>query len=190
MIDAVERKKTDKRTSHAYVNNTVRGKFMNFFECVPFEKSPVEPTVPKARPVLLSGEGECRQCYRLCDGRIIHIYIDDMYESITVRDDRNQEIGEFNFALVDDFPGHCQYLLTGMSLDKLDKSYLRKGIGRLCLEIFRSLNGGCPITARPNDGLRLDDGSHLTGDGPSFVQAMQWEGLIQGNENEYDENPL
>jgi hypothetical protein len=36
-----------------------------------------------------------------------------------------------------------------------------------------------PIIANDHDGVRRDDGSHLTGDAPAFVQKMREEGLIE-----------
>ncbi len=65
-----------------------------------------------------------------------------------------------------------------MTLDLIDSSYKRKGIGRESLKFFKEITG-TQIVASENDGIRKDDGSHLTGDAPVFVSKMQEEGIIE-----------
>lgn len=63
-------------------------------------------------------------------------------------------------------------------MDLRDDSYKHEGIGREALTFFREIHG-LPITASKEDGLKKDDGSHLTGDAPGFVQKMRDEGIIE-----------
>lgn len=64
-----------------------------------------------------------------------------------------------------------------LTLDELGPSYLRHGLGRATLqfrgEVFRS-----PLVVADNDGLKRDDGSHLTGDAPGFVAVLSKEELM------------
>ena len=70
------------------------------------------------------------------------------------------------------------YHITWMYMDLKGNSYKHQGISRealkFCLEIY-----GLPITASYDDGLRKNDGSHLTGDAPYFVEKMRNEGIIE-----------
>jgi len=114
--------------------------------------------------------------YRLDDGRKVIVTIDDFFSRIDVKTPDGIEIGEFEFMLSsDDFTQW--YYITRMYLDLSGDSYKRKGIGRKCLQFFKELTG-CPIFASENDGIRKDDGSHLTEDAPSFVAKMREEGII------------
>lgn len=127
---------------------------------------------------LVKDDGEIRE-YRLGDGRTITIDVSDDSE-LVVKDHKNYEIGKINFSYRDeDFPGGSSYYhITWMYLDLKDSSYLHNGIGREALTFFKEFYG-LPITASDNDGLRKDDGSHLTGDAPGFVEKMRDEGLIE-----------
>ncbi|PTN37582.1 hypothetical protein [Desulfonatronum sp. SC1] len=127
---------------------------------------------------LVKDDGEIRE-YRLNDGRLVTIDVSDDSE-LVVKDHKNNEIGKMNFSYRDeDFPGGSSYYhITWMYLDLKDSSYLHKGIGREALTHFKEVYG-LPIKASDNDGLKKDDGSHLTGDAPTFVEKMRNEGLIE-----------
>ena len=43
-----------------------------------------------------------------------------------------------------------------------------------------------PIIANSNDGHQQDDGSHLTGDAPGFVERMRAAGLIEPDPQVWD----
>lgn len=77
----------------------------------------------------------------------------------------NFVIGEFNT------PDY--YHITHLALDGCSNL----GIGRQCL-IFHHECFDAVITAGSNDGSKADDGSHLTGKGPGFIQKMRDEGLV------------
>lgn len=51
-------------------------------------------------------------------------------------------------------------------------------MGEAALRLFLANTEGI-IYARENDGQRRDDGSHLTGDAPIFVEKMQAKKLIE-----------
>lgn len=109
-------------------------------------------------------------------GRTISIEIDDIGEEILVTDAQGKEIGSIELSLIEsDYSDH--YRIVSMFLDKNGGSYLRQGIGRECLkqhvEIFNT-----SIIASDDDGIRKNDGSHLTGDAPGFISQMRKEGFV------------
>ena len=83
--------------------------------------------------------------------------------------------------------------MTYAFMDKQGNTYKRRGIGRAALELFHEFAGGVPLVARDHDGQRRNDGSHLTGDAPAFVAAMETVRLIQtessfyGRDEDHDE---
>ena len=56
----------------------------------------------------------------------------------------------------------------------LGDDYLKQGIGTRMFELYREhcVEDGQSFTAAYYDGEQRDDGSHLTGDGLPFVNAM------------------
>ena len=127
---------------------------------------------------LIKDNGKIRK-YRLNGGRFITIDVSDDSE-LVVKDHKNNEIGKIKFSYRDeDFPGGSPYYhITWMYLNSKDSSYLHKGIGREALTFFKEVYG-LPITASDDDGLKKDDGSHLTGNAPFFVAKMRDEGMIE-----------
>lgn len=107
------------------------------------------------------------------NGEKFSINIDDFGEEITVTYHGN-EVGTIGLSL---FPGEFNhpdhYHITHLALDRCSSL----GIGRQCLIFHRECFDAC-ITAGSNDGSRSDDGSHLTGSGPGFIQKMREEGLV------------
>lgn len=99
------------------------------------------------------------------------IEIDDSGEKISVFLDREPK-GEICMSCIED-EHSSHYYITSLALD--DCAGI--GIGRECLlrhkEMFDS-----PITAAEDDGIRKDDGSHLTGNGPGFIRKMREEGIV------------
>lgn len=120
------------------------------------------------------------------DGRQVTIHVDeDLDYEATVHDLEGRLIGKLEFRVVDN--GYSEYLkLCWAYLDQLDKSYRFQGIGRECLKRVIELSG-LPIVAQSHDRIRQDDGSHLTGDAPTFVERMRSEGLIVGGEDQSDD---
>ena len=117
------------------------------------------------------------------DGRGITIEIDDFGEEISVTDAAGDEVGSIELELID-----CEhdeyYKITWMYLDKQGESYLRQGIGRKAL-LFHIECFAMPLEASDNDGTVKNDGSHLTGDAPSFVSRMRAEGIIRHSSYEF-----
>ena len=76
------------------------------------------------------------------------------------------------------------YHVQNMFLEGPDGSrkYLQQGIGRAIIEEVGSCD--IPIVFTRNDGIKRDDGSHLTGDGPSFATKMVSEGLAYWDNGE------
>jgi len=124
---------------------------------------------------------DCNQIreYKLNDGRTITIDISDD-RSIVVKDHQNNSIGEIILSLKEDVPSRLAhyYYITSMFMNLRDDSYLCNGIGRAALIFFKDFYS-LPIKASKNDGLRKDDGSHLTGNAPGFVEKMRNEGIIE-----------
>lgn len=52
-----------------------------------------------------------------------------------------------------------------------------EGVGRQCLKLHKE-TFGAPLTAGSSHSGKQDDGSHLTGDGPGFIEKMRKEGIV------------
>lgn len=88
-----------------------------------------------------------------------------------------EKIGEIQIAqrfIEDDFRCFTAHHLINQSLDCLGEKYLRQGIGKRMLELYRRncVEEGEPFVASAGDGLKQDDGSHPTGVGLPFVDKM------------------
>lgn len=108
------------------------------------------------------------------DGNIYKIQIDDLGEQINVFF-QGAKKGSISLRLIEGNPP-CQpvaYHITHLALDSCSPL----GIGRRCLQFHRELFDES-ITASNNDGIKCDDGSHLTGDGPGFIAQMRAEGIV------------
>lgn len=122
---------------------------------------------------LIAGE-EFSRLYRLADGRVIRITIEQDPCEIQVHTASDERIGALEFEECDD---GGLYLLK-MFLHSQDGKYLHCGIGRQALLFIKEL-WDPRITAADHDGIPRDDGSHLTGSGAPFVARMRSEGLIE-----------
>lgn len=127
---------------------------------------------------LIKDHGDIRK-YKLHDGRFIEIDVSDDHE-IIVKDNQKNLIGKIELSYRDDgLPGSVPYYhITWMYMDLIDDSYKHQGIGREALLLFIEVNG-LKVTASDNDGLKKNDGSHLTGDAPTFIQKMRDEGIVE-----------
>lgn len=125
---------------------------------------------------LISKNGTDR-IYKISTGEKIKLILDEDELSIKVFNSNLQEIGEIVFREIetDYFP---IYKLKWAYLDKLGNQYKNQGLGRACVEFFNDFYNTI-IIAQENDGQQQDDGSHLTGDAPGFVQKLKIEGLIK-----------
>jgi hypothetical protein len=116
-------------------------------------------------------------------GDTYRIKIDDDGELISVFLD-GQSMGTISLEHREDDADPRTYYdwfhITNLSLDACK----RKGIGRECLK-FHIDTFGLRLTAGESDGNRMEDGSHLTGDGAPFIRKMREEGIVQ--RSSYDE---
>jgi len=64
-------------------------------------------------------------------------------------------------------------------LSSMDSPYPRMGLGEHALRFFKKIMNGAYIWTRPRDGIKHDDGSHLTDKAYIFVPKMQGLGLIE-----------
>ncbi|MGA4111072.1 hypothetical protein ACI2T3_08565 [Ralstonia nicotianae] len=116
-------------------------------------------------------------------GREISLELDE--DNLVVEATHNGTlIGKMEFVEIEQDRDPSAYKLVWMYLDMAGPEYKSCGIGQKILELMNEFTGG-PIIAGNGDGRRSDDGSHLTGDGPSFVAKMRSKGLIYSSP--YDE---
>lgn len=122
-------------------------------------------------------EEDLSKHYETRDHRRVRILLEDFGDEIRIHDQNDRLIGLIQLKLFDEEHGSWYYI-TWMYLDIVDQSFLRQGIGRAALifhlDIFKT-----PIFAAENDGMKREDGSHLTGDAPSFVNRMRFERIIE-----------
>lgn len=111
--------------------------------------------------------------FRCKNGETVHIEIKDDGTAARVFTPGGREIGGLEFEEYDD----NSLVLVWANLENTDKRYVRQGIGRKCVQMLADYNK-IPLLARFPDGQRREEGGHLTGDAPAFVQAMIREGLI------------
>lgn len=127
------------------------------------------------KKAILIKDNEFERDYLIHNGRIITLIYDEMDQSISFKENDKTIGDEFRFIDedVDGYGNGERFLLARMySPEK------KSGLGRAALEFFIDMTGAS-IYARPNDGIVLDDGSHLTGDAAIFVGKMQNYGLIE-----------
>lgn len=119
------------------------------------------------------------------DGRQVEIWLDDDGEGILVKSQCGGDVGRFELSLREEYNTEYYYI-TWMYLDLKDSSYTKQGIGKAALEFHREVFK-TPILAAENDGLKKQDGSHLTQDAPAFVGRMRQLGIIYSNDSEQRE---
>ena len=117
--------------------------------------------------------------FPLKDGqRMVIIHVDDDDYEVTVRAASGEKVGGMKFSLIElEGPPWQVLKLTWAYLDEAGPEYKFNGIGRACLRFVREASG-MEIIAGEDTGLRQDDGSHPTGDAPTFSDRMRKEGLI------------
>jgi hypothetical protein len=112
------------------------------------------------------------EIFTINDGRQVKIKVDDMdYKATVLTSPGDKIIGSLEFREIGS-PEENFLKITNAFLDRKDGSYLRQGIGRRCLTIVAEISG-LKIIASDDDGIRKDDGSHLTGDAPGFIAKMR-----------------
>lgn len=113
------------------------------------------------------------------DGQSYEITLDDCGEEISVSLN-GKRLGQITLSRKEDGDersGHEWFHITHLELDNCRGI----GIGTRCLEFHRDVFQAA-ITAGRDDGHVSEDGSHLTGAGPAFIDAMRKKGLVVGSE--------
>lgn len=121
-------------------------------------------------------ERDFEKDFRISDGRIITLKLEDDYSEISFWEGESQ-LGDpcndiFKFDELDDFSRETY---------RLSRMYCPlkcNGLGREAVKMFKEYTDALIITRPPNTG-EYTDGSHLTEDAPFFVSKMQDEGLIE-----------
>lgn len=122
---------------------------------------------------ILKAEREFERDYQIKGGRIITIIFDEENESFNFKE--NGEIIGDKFRFIDySVDGNRKRFLIARMYSPIKLA----GLGRAVLEFFIYLTEAT-IYAHQNEGIKKDDGSHLTEDALNFVSKMQKAGLIE-----------
>lgn len=135
-------------------------------------KLPVIKTEIMPRAELIN-ENDLERTYRISDGRLVTLKIDDDLSQVTFWNEHDEQLGSDMGFVFRESEFNNSFLLAKMYVP-----IKQMGLGRAAIEFFKDVTGAT-IYTRPNDGIRRDDGSHLTEDAPAFVAKMQSEGIIQ-----------
>jgi len=108
------------------------------------------------------------------DGEDIYIVLDD--SSIVVENAEREKVGGFIFRCIEEENGTF-YKITNMYMTDKSDSYKGRGIGTECLTFFKNYHDACIIAGKNND-TQSDDGSHLTGNAPAFINKVRKLGII------------
>lgn len=127
--------------------------------------------------------------YTTYDGRDVVLEWSNDEMTAWTADEPRERIGSFEFQFVEGSGGRGDddyYHVTNMHLEgpsSAPGTYQQQGIGREILQIVGH------VTFSPHDGIRRDDGSHLTGVGPIFAAKMVAAGLASwssGGDGDFD----
>ncbi|HCH1474579.1 TPA: hypothetical protein NKQ81_004625 [Vibrio parahaemolyticus] len=110
--------------------------------------------------------------HKISENESVKICIDEDEFKLIVFNESNEKVGEIEFSELNN-----GFKIRWMYLDFLGDDYKHKGIGRAALVYFKEIYQ-MPIYANNNDGLVYDDGSHLTGDAPFFIDKMRSEKIV------------
>ena len=114
--------------------------------------------------------------YLLNNGVEVLLEKDDFNEYIYIyKMPERERIGEFEFRCSYDYGN------SSLHLTRMFSGITGQGIGKEILEWVIESSGATIYTTQ-NDGIPRDDGSHLTGDAPMFVESMRKKGLIKDTE--------
>lgn len=112
-------------------------------------------------------------------GSTVEIDIDEDSHVASVFDLAGNRIGTIEFNLIEHPGAHDDYYLKICNAfpEGMSGKYLHQGIGTKCVELMIEATG-FPIVANDHDGTVQDDGSHLTGDAPVWVEKLRKLGLV------------
>lgn len=125
--------------------------------------------------LILIEDNDLSRTYELTSGEHVIITLDEDYREILVESYDGEYIGKIELDCDHDYDPTCK--IVWMYLDGQNGRYLHKGIGREALKFLKEYSG-CQIITEDDNGIKRDDGSHLTGDAPVFVNKMRKEGII------------
>jgi len=87
----------------------------------------------------------------------------------------NSEVGRLSFRAYE-VPANnheeTYYHMTHAFIEGDGGKYKYQGIGTEAFRLFRECTGA-KVTFSENDGIQKEDGSHLTGDAPAFVEKLK-----------------
>lgn len=106
-------------------------------------------------------------------GQTITLNLTEEWDIVTFYENGQKLDGEFCFH--DQNEDGTSFLLKRMYSPN---KYKRKGLGEEALKFFKEETGDAIIWTREIGDSDRNDGSHLTGNAPSFVMKMQKKGLI------------
>lgn len=120
-----------------------------------------------------------RTSFTTPSGSVVTIEIDEDDYSANVLDQSGNRIGAIKCRLVEkDMGPSSDYLkMTNAFLEGGNGKFLHQGIGTRCIELLLEVTS-FPICVARHDGLRQEDGGHLTGDAPAFADKLERLGLV------------
>ncbi len=113
----------------------------------------------------------------LSSGRNVKMHLAEDWSEITFTENGERLPGEFEF-IQNEFDDN-RFLLA-----RTYSPIPRQGLGEAALRFFNEVTDAV-VWTRELDGVRRNDGSHLTGDAPVFVGKMQALGLIEAPHEYY-----
>ena len=111
----------------------------------------------------------CKKVITDSKGRRITLTADSFFSKVTAFYE-NQKIGSFDFDERDDGINYW-LIVTNMHLEDMP-NFVRCGIGTNIVDWVEESTGHF-VDFGSNDGYKSEDGSHLTGNGPSFAQHIR-----------------
>lgn len=106
-------------------------------------------------------------------GEIVELRFEEDSVAVYVE---NDEVGRLSFRAYEDLVNNYEethYHLMNAHIEGGGGKYKHQGIGIEAFKLFRECTGHAKVTFSENDGIRREDGSHLTGDGPRFVSKLK-----------------
>ncbi len=116
-------------------------------------------------------DDETRQLV-LSSGEIVELRFEDDSVAVYVE---NNEVGRLCFRAYEvpvNNHEETYYHMTHAFIEGGGGKYKYQGIGTEAFRLFRECTGA-EVTFSENDGIQKEDGSHLTGDAPRFVEKLK-----------------
>jgi hypothetical protein len=123
---------------------------------------------------LIKSDNDSR-IFQLQSGEQVKICADD-YNVKIYEMDSGDEIGELSFRMWEEDYGPMTvqvYKLTHAFLEGKGGYYQGHGIATEAFKLFHELHDDCRFEFPENNGIKHDDGSHMTSEGLSFVESLK-----------------